>query len=130
MKIAVQKFTAPIVASGMLVMGLIQSAFANNATNNFGGDIPGLNDLPGETSGVKEMVVKVITAVLNFLALIAVIVIIIAGIRLIVSQGEEEQKEKAKKTIFYALAGLVVVLLARVIVGLITTYLYGEVTTA
>ncbi len=64
---------------------------------------------------------------LNFLALIAVVVIIIAGIRLIVSQGEDEPKEKAKKTIFYAIAGLLIVLFAKVIVGLVTTYIANQV---
>jgi hypothetical protein len=38
---------------------------------------------------------------------------------LIVSQGEEGQKEKAKKTILYAVIGLLVVLFARVIVALV-----------
>lgn len=73
------------------------------------------------------MITEIVTAVLNFLALIAVIVVIIAGIRLIVSQGEDEAKDKAKKTILYALLGLIIVLFARVIVGLITVYLASRV---
>ena len=64
---------------------------------------------------------------LNFLALIAVVIVIIAGMRLIISQGDDEQKDKAKKAIFYALAGLIIVLFARVIVSLITVYLAGQV---
>jgi len=65
---------------------------------------------------LRETVIKVLVYVLNFLALAAVIVIIIAGIRLLVSQGEEEQITKARKTILWALAGLIVVLFAKVIV--------------
>ena len=74
-------------------------------------------------SGIRSIILKVLTFVLNFLALLAVIFIIIAGIRLIVSQGEDEAKEKAKKTILYVIIGLVVILFARVIVSLFTTTL-------
>ncbi len=106
-------------------------AFANAAwAESFGGDIP---NLPGTASpqtsagDVRGIVTKVLIAILNFLALVAVIVVVIAGIRLIISQGEDDAKDKAKKTIIYALIGLIVVLFARVIVGLITNYLASQV---
>ncbi len=85
----------------------------------FGGPIP---PLPGTPTGVdvRATVTQLMLWVLDFLALVAVVVIVIAGIRLIVSQGNEDQKETAKKTIFYAIAGLLVILFARVIVGLVT----------
>jgi amino acid transporter len=108
-------------STGMLVTGLARSAFAQQ----FGGELPALDGLKDEAGEgeIKTMVADVINIILNFLGLIAVIVIIIAGIRLIISQGEEEAKEKAKKTIFYALIGLVIVLFAKVIVGLVTNVL-------
>lgn len=105
-------------------------AYATSAFAQFGGDIP---DLPGtadpgtNANSIRDIIIRILIAVLNFLALVAVVVVVIAGIRLIVSQGEEEEKNKAKKTIIYALIGLVIVLFARVIVGLITNYLAGEV---
>ena len=91
----------------------------------FGGPIPAIPGTPnGANEGnIRAIILKILTFVLNFLALLAVIFIIIAGIRLIVSQGEEEAKEKAKKTILYVIIGLVVILFARVIVGLFTTTL-------
>ena len=48
--------------------------------------------------------------------IIAILFVIIAGIRLIVSGGDEGQKDKSKLTIIYVIAGIVVVLFARVIV--------------
>lgn len=90
----------------------------------FGGEIP---DLPGTaapgagSAGIRLAVLNALKFVLNFLALLAVIFIVVAGIRLIVSQGEDEQKDKAKKTILYVIVGLLVVLFARVIVGLFTS---------
>ena len=57
------------------------------------------------------------------MALIAVIFIVIAGIRLVVSQGEEQEKDKAKKTILYVIIGLVVILIAQAIVSFIADVL-------
>lgn len=90
----------------------------------FAGNTPDIGT-PGEADaeGIRTTITNILKAVLNFLALIAVVVIVIAGIRLIISQGEEEAKEKAKKTILYALIGLIIVLFSRVIVGLVTEYL-------
>jgi len=107
-------------------MSYAQHAFAQA---DFGGtpDIGGLPDA-SDPDDIRETIITILAAILNFLALIAVVVIIIAGIRLIVSQGEDEQKEKAKKTILYAIIGLVVVLFARVIVSLVTVYLADQVT--
>ena len=70
---------------------------------------------------LSAVAISIITMILDILALIAVIFIIIAGIRLIISQGEEEAKDKAKKTIMYVVVGLIVVLLARVIVGFVVS---------
>ena len=58
-------------------------------------------------------------AVLGLLAIFAVIFVIVAGIRLIVSGGEDEQKQKAKNTVIQVIIGLIVILLARVIVDFV-----------
>lgn len=100
------------------------SAFA--AIGDFGGTTELDTVLPDEGTDIRQTIVKVLNAVLNFLALIAVIFIIIGGIRLIVSQGDDEAKDKAKKTILYAIVGLIIVLIARILVGLVTVYLAGQ----
>jgi len=81
-----------------------------------------LSDPPDVGSGdigggdLKQAIVKVIQVVLDFMTLIAVVMIIVAGIRYIISRGEESENEKAKKMIIYVIVGLVVILLARAIV--------------
>ena len=92
----------------------------------FGGPIPNIPGTPAaiDEGGVRDRVTDLLIIVLNFLALISVIYLIIAGIRLITSQGEEEAKDKAKKTILYVLAGLLLILFARVIVGFVAN-LFG-----
>ncbi len=121
---SLKKYSASLASAGALSMAMVTSAFAQ-----FAGPSPDLEGIPDATDsdGLRETIINIIEAILNFLALIAVIIIIVAGIRLIVSQGEDEQKDKAKKTILYAIVGLVIVLFARVIVGLVTVYLAEEV---
>ena len=87
---------------------------------DFGGPIPEVPGTPDPGIDIRQTVLNALKYVLSFLALAAVIFIIIAGIRLIVSQGEDEQKNKAKKTIIYVIVGLIVILLARVIVAFFT----------
>ncbi len=85
----------------------------------------GINGLPN--GDVRGTILRILSTVLSFLALIAVITIIIAGILLIVSLGNEEYKERAKRIIFYTLIGLVIILFARVIVGIVTVFLAGQI---
>jgi hypothetical protein len=98
-------------------------ASASTALADFGGPIPNIAGTPeavGEQA-IRDKIVSALTFVLNFLALLAVIFIVVAGIRLIVSQGEQDAKDKAKKTIIYVIIGLLVIVFARVIVGFFTT---------
>jgi len=85
----------------------------------------GIAGLPN--GDVRSTIIRILRTVLSFLALAAVITIIIAGIILILSLGNEEQKDRAKRIIFYTLIGLVIILFARVIVGIVTVYLAGQV---
>ena len=50
---------------------------------------------------------------------IAVIIIVIGGIRYITSTGDSSRIKAAKDTILYAVIGLVVVIIARAIVGFV-----------
>jgi succinate dehydrogenase/fumarate reductase cytochrome b subunit len=125
MKTTLRRWSTAAAAASVTSLVHVSSAFGQ-----FAGPDPALPGTPaagGSAEDYRRIVIDVLAAVLNFLALIAVVVVVIAGIRLIISQGDEDAKEKAKKTIFYALIGLVIVLFARVIVGLITNYLASEV---
>ena len=89
-----------------------------------GGNIQEGVDEAGQIVGstnLREKIIDILKTVLSYMALIAVVVIVIAGIRLVVSQGEEEQKEKAKRSILYAIIGLIVILVARAIVEIVAS---------
>lgn len=129
MKTSLQNFTNRMTVGAISSFVYASSALANSANGSFAGPDPDIDGLPSaaDENGVRDVITNILTAVLNFLALVAVVIIVIAGIRLIVSQGEDEAKDKAKKTIFYALGGLIIVLFARVIVSIVTVYLAGQV---
>ena len=79
-------------------------------------------DVTGKSIGggnLKTAVTNVVKYILTFVAIIAVAVIVFAGIRFIISAGEEGEKEKAKKMIIYAVIGLLIVMLAQAIVNFV-----------
>ncbi len=116
-----KKFLAQVSGAFAATQFTIGTAFAALPDP---GTIQGLQtgtDIPA----IKALIIHIIEIVLDFILLIAVIYVIIAGIRLIVSGGDEAQKDKAKQTIIYVVIGIIVILFARVIVSLVNN-LFGE----
>ena len=70
---------------------------------------------------IITQVLIVITYILSFMALIAVVIVIYAGIRLILSLGNEDEFQKTKSLILRALLGLFVILVSLVIVRFVVT---------
>lgn len=79
------------------------------------------------TADPRAVVINIITTVLDFAALLAFVMVVIAGFYLVLSLGNDDGKDKAKKIIYYTLIGLVVLLFSRVIVGLVTVWLASKV---
>jgi hypothetical protein len=105
-------FVAPNVAYASTASDAIQGG-----VTAVGGQAAG-NNVPLETRA------KDITNVFLFiLGAIAVIMIIIGGIRYVVSAGEGSAVKGAKNTILYAVVGLVVAILAYAIVNFVITSL-------
>jgi hypothetical protein len=72
-------------------------------------------DTNGQTS-LNDKIAKVINVLSAVIGVVAVIMIIFGGFRYITSGGNESSVGSAKKTILYALVGLVIVALAQLIV--------------
>lgn len=70
----------------------------------------------GSGKGLREVIIQILSAVLQFMALAATIAIIAAGIYLIAGGATDEAKTKAKKLILYAVIGLIIILVASVFV--------------
>lgn len=69
----------------------------------------------------RKIAVKVINIFLGLVGSIFVYLIVYSGYLLLNSRGESDKVEKAKKTIFGAMAGLVVILLAYSITNFVGT---------
>ena len=93
---------APVVNAG-LDEGIIDTGV--------GGEI-GYDD----DSDLKATITNIVQWALGFLALIAVIMIIVGGFMWMTAGGNEERVEKAKKMISAAVIGLIIILLAWAIV--------------
>ena len=74
---------------------------------------------PGQTKTLGDRVKDIVNILLFVLGAIAVIVIVIGGIRYALSGGDSSQVSAAKNTILYAVVGLVVAILAYSIVNFV-----------
>ena len=68
---------------------------------------------------VKATIKRVVNILLFLTGIIAVIVIIIAGLRFVTANGEPQQVSKAKTSIIYAVIGIIVAFMAYAIVNFI-----------
>lgn len=79
-----------------------------------------LNDAACSSTEAVETVnttVKTVVNLLSFLVgIVSVIMIIVGGIRFVVSQGNAQAVTNARNTIFYAIIGLVIAAIAQVLV--------------
>ena len=75
---------------------------------------------PGETT-VSSAVKTAINVLSLIVGIIAVIMVIIGGLKYIISSGDSSNINSAKNTILYALIGLVIVALAQVLVRFVVT---------
>ncbi|MFA7681472.1 MAG: TrbC/VirB2 family protein, partial [Candidatus Peribacteraceae bacterium] len=84
------------------------------------GEVPDIG--AGSGDNVRGTITGILKTILSYMALVAVIVIVLAGIRMVVSQGDEGAVDKAKKTLLYAIIGLIIILLASAIVTIIASF--------
>lgn len=74
-----------------------------------------------DTCGLTDVIKTVINVLLFIIGSLSVIMIIVGGIRYVVSNGDSSQITNAKNTIMYAVVGLIIALLAYAIVNFVVT---------
>ncbi len=77
----------------------------------------------GQTAPV--VVTNIIRGIISVLGIVAVVVIVVAGQRYIVSQGDPGKIVQARNMLIYALIGLVIAILAFAIVSFIQSNIFG-----
>lgn len=100
------------VAQSSAETGLDTAVSDDNRTAEFFGD-----------GGIFQTVVNTL---LFLVGAISVIMLIVGGIRYIVSAGDQNQVTSAKNTILYAIIGIIVAVLAWAIVNWLLSFLYDR----
>lgn len=62
---------------------------------------------------------NIVTAALVFAGIVAVIIVILSGIKFITSSGDPKQVEGAKKTMTFAIIGLIIIFLSFTVIKVI-----------
>jgi len=111
---------AMLAAVGLATMSLAP-AYAATCTTAADCAQVGVDNAGGksETASVGDIVKTIVNVLLFILGAVAVIMIILGGIRYTISQGDSSAVTSAKNTILYAVIGLVVALLAYAIVNFV-----------
>lgn len=107
-------------ASASLGLALYAASAHALSFNNIAGNLD--NQIATNTN-IIDTVFKVINWVLIATAAFAVLFLIIGGFRYVTSAGNEDFVEDAKRTMTYAIFGLIIVLLAFVIAATINSFL-------
>lgn len=117
--------TKALIVAALLVPALVPAAVLAEEPNIQGNLCGGANlsvddtgcDDAGDASGkVNDLIALVINIFSIVVGVVAVIMIIIGGLKYITSSGDSNNVTSAKNTILYAIIGLVVVALAQFIV--------------
>jgi hypothetical protein len=121
-----------LAATPVLVMPSLAAADVTNLTPGVCGgtefDIsnPGNGSCNGtSTSSFQTLLDNIVNIFSAIVGIIAVIMIIVGGLRYITSGGDSSKVGSAKTTIIYALVGLVIVVLAQLIVHFVVNQVSG-----
>ncbi|MGH7239924.1 MAG: pilin [Candidatus Saccharimonadales bacterium] len=106
-------------ASAAVSTAGVKSEICQGVTET-GGDCT--SDGTGDINGLITNIVDILSVIVG---IVAVIMIIISGLKFITSGGESSAVASAKKTIIYALVGLIIVGLAQIIVHFVVGHIAG-----
>ena len=119
--------TVPVIILGILFVANdtsmavgFERSMSEGATSAKGVDMPA--DLFGQTGTFKT----ISNVMLFLIGAISVIMLIIGGLRYVVSGGDSTAVQNAKNTILYAIVGVIVALLAYAAVNFVITSFSGS----
>jgi hypothetical protein len=117
-----KKINIALISLAAVIMGAFAFVPASPAYADVAGEIQkGVNSAGGnkENTTLGARLEDVVNILLYVLGAIAVIMIVIGGIRYATSNGESSQISSAKNTILYAVIGLIVAVMAYAIVNFV-----------
>ena len=115
LKIVLSILIIGVVAAGGICGGLEVSAL----TLREGAEAARCDGCPSELFGDTGIFKQITNTILYIVGIIAVIMLIIGGIKYVVSGGDAKKVTDAKNTVLYAIIGLVIAFLAFAIVNFV-----------
>ncbi len=115
--------TLAIAASGAALIANPVSVLAAPVDPEVVGGNTKNNLITSDDKSSDDVVQRIITFLIQAAVAFAIIMLIVGGIRYVISAGNQEKVTAAKNTIMYALIGLIIALLA----GFIVNFVFKEV---
>ncbi len=113
--IAVPSF-ATVSAQGEVFQACNDSAAANSTLCQSAGQSQGQTSTSNSLYGPNGVVTKIVKILSQVIGFVAVLMVMIGGLKYVMSQGESANTKAAKDTILYAAIGLVVAIMGQSIV--------------
>ncbi len=105
------------IVAALLVVLMPEVGFTQASEVRQGIGATGVDTTEGEArSGINSLIQTTINIISWIVGIISVIMIIIGGLKYIMSTGDSQKVDSAKNTILYAVIGLVIVAFAQIIV--------------
>lgn len=110
----------PIIACGIIIIaGVINTVGTSALTYRPDLEAVQCDGCPEDLFGDRGVFKQITNTILYIVGILAVIMLIIGGIRYVVSGGDSKKVTDAKNTILYAIIGLIICFLAYAIVNFV-----------
>lgn len=113
----------PIIAITIISFGLVGLSSASALTLQEGAESARCDGCPADLFGPTGAFRQITNTILYIVGVIAVIMLIIGGIRYVVSGGDAKKVTDAKNTVLYAIIGLVIAVFSYAIVNFVISAL-------
>ena len=118
------KIVLPILIVGVMVASGVCGGFETSAlTLREGVEAARCDGCPADLFGDTGVFKQITNTILYVVGIVAVIMLIIGGIKYVVSGGDSKKVTDAKNTVLYAIIGLVIAFLAFAIVNFVISAL-------
>jgi len=122
------KVFMPLIICGFLFTFTVVSSFANASAMEAmslreGAEAARCSECPEDLFGDTGVFKQITNVVLYIVGVIAVIMLIIGGVKYVISGGDAKKVTDAKNTVLYAIIGLIIAFLAFAIVNFVITSL-------
>ena len=115
------KIVLPILAIVITILLSSGSVFA--MTLQEGAEVARCDGCPEDLFGNAGVFKQITNTILYIVGIVAVIMLIVGGIRYVVSGGDSKKVTDAKNTVLYAIIGLIIAVLAYAIVNFVISAL-------